>query len=283
MDQLAFQLNLGGKLMDLSTPKVMGIINITPDSFYSFSRLLNQQNVLEKVEKALTEGASIIDVGAYSTRPSATPIGGVEELERLKAPLRSIRKHFPEAVLSVDTFRSNVAQWAIDECGVEIINDVSGGTLDNFMFQTVASADAAYVLTHMRGTPQTMQQLTSYDDMMAEILAFFQKRIAQLVQLGAKNVILDPGFGFAKTLEQNYELMAKMNYFRQLELPVLVGISRKSMIYNLLANSPEEALNGTTALNMLSLMNGANILRVHDVKEAVETIKIFERYKTYQP
>lgn len=283
MNQLPLQLNLGGKLMDLSTPQVMAIINITPDSFYSLSRLLHKNNMLDMVEKALTDGASIIDVGAYSTRPSAVQVSEAEELERIKEPLMEIRKHFPEAVLSVDTFRASVAKWAVEECNVQIINDVSGGTLDKQMFETVANVGVAYILMHMRGTPTTMQQLTDYDDIMAEIMAFFNKRVRQLIHLGVKDIILDPGFGFAKTLEQNYELMAKMNCFQQLELPILAGISRKSMIFRLLETTAEEALNGTTALNMLSLLNGANILRVHDVKEAVETVKIFEKYKMYQP
>ena len=280
MKKIPFQLNLNGKLFDLSKPAVMAIANITPDSFFSGSRLFSERDILNKVEKFLTEGASIIDVGAFSTRPSAKFITEEEEQERLQSPLKSIRKHFPNIIISLDTFRASVASWGVKECNVQIINDISGGTLDDAMFETVANSGAAYVLTHTRGNPQTMQQLTQYENMMSEVLSFFEKRLTQLVHLGVNDIVIDPGFGFAKTLDQNYELLAKMNYFSELEMPLLCGISRKSMIYNLLGTSPEEALNGTTALNMLGLMNGANILRVHDVKEAVETVKIYEKYKT---
>ena len=260
-------------------PAVMAIVNLTPDSFFIGSRLFTEKDVLTHVEKALENGADIIDVGAFSTRPSAKNITEEEELERLKSPLKAIRKHFPDAVISLDTFRAGIARWGVEECKIDIINDISGGTLDDMMFETVAEMGAAYVLTHTRGTPQTMQQLTQYDNMISEILQFFEKKTTQLIHLGVKDIIIDPGFGFAKTLEQNYELLAKMTYFKELNFPVLYGISRKSMIYNLLETTPEHALNGTTALNMLGLMNGANILRVHDVKEAVETVKIFEKYK----
>ena len=279
MNKIPFQLTLNGRLFDLSKPAVMAIANLTPDSFFSGSRLFSEREVLNRVEKAFAEGASILDVGAYSTRPSAAHITEEEELERLKSPLKAIRKHFPDAVISLDTFRAGIARWGVEECKIDIINDISGGTLDNMMFETVAEMGAAYVLTHTRGTPQTMQQLTQYDNMISDILHFFEKKTTQLIHLGVKDIIIDPGFGFAKTLEQNYELLAKMNYFKELNFPVLYGISRKSMIYNLLETTPEHALNGTTALNMLGLMNGANILRVHDVKEAVETVKIFEKYK----
>ncbi len=278
MSSIPFEINLGGKLFDLSVPAVMAIVNVTSDSFYSLSRLFSEKDVLNRVENAMKEGAQIIDVGAYSTRPGARHISEQEEMERLRDPLKSIRKRFPEAVISVDTFRSGVARWAAEECNARIINDISGGTLDDFMFETVADTGVAYILTHMRGTPQTMQEMTQYDHLLAEMLDFFSKRIARLVHLGAKDIIIDPGFGFAKTLDQNYELLAKMSFFKQLELPLLYGISRKSMIYRLLDSTPEEALNGTTALNMLGLLNGANILRVHDVKEAVETVKIYEKY-----
>ena len=260
-------------------PAVMAIVNLTPDSFFIGSRLFTEKDVLTHVGKALEDGADIIDVGAFSTRPSAKNITEEEELERLKSPLKAIRKHFPDAVISLDTFRAGIARWGVEECKIDIINDISGGTLDNMMFETVADTGAAYVLTHTRGTPQTMQQLTQYDNIISDILHFFEKKATQLIHLGVKDIIIDPGFGFAKTLEQNYELLAKMNYFKELNFPVLHGISRKSMIYNLLETTPEHALNGTTALNMLGLMNGANILRVHDVKEAVETVKIFEKYK----
>ena len=283
MSSIPFQLNLGGKLFDLSEPAIMAIVNVTPDSFYGLSRLFTEKEVLNRVENALKEGAAMIDIGAYSTRPGAKHITEPEELERLREPLKSVRKHFPDAIISVDTYRAGVARWAVTECNIQIINDISGGTLDDLMFETVADTGAAYILTHMRGTPQTMQQQTVYENMLAEILEFFSKRIARLVHLGAKDIIIDPGFGFAKTLDQNYELLAKMSYFKQLELPILCGVSRKSMIYKLLDSSPEESLNGTTALNMLGLLNGADILRVHDVKEAAEAVKIFGKYKSYQP
>ncbi|HNX87664.1 MAG TPA: dihydropteroate synthase [Paludibacteraceae bacterium] len=278
MNKIPFQLTLNGRLFDLSKPAVMAIANLTPDSFFSGSRLFSEREVLNRVEKAFAEGASILDVGAYSTRPSAAHITEEEELERLRLPLKAIRKHFPDIVISLDTFRSGVARWGVEECHVDIINDISGGTMDDMMFETVAVLNTAYILTHTRGTPQTMQQLTKYENMMSEMLFYFGKKVAQLVHLGVKDIIIDPGFGFAKTLDQNYELLKKMSYYKELNLPVLFGISRKSMIYNLLGNTPEEALNGTTALNMLGLMNGADILRVHDVKEAVEAVKLFEKY-----
>ena len=281
MAHLPFQLNVNGKLIDLSRPAVMAIANLTPDSFFTGSRLFTEKDVLTHVGKALEEGADIIDVGAFSTRPSATYISEEEELERLKSTLRAIRKHFPDAIISLDTFRAGIARWGVEECKIDIINDISGGTLDDMMFETVAEMGVAYVLTHTRGTPQTMQQLTQYDNMISDILHFFEKKTTQLIHLGVKDIIIDPGFGFAKTLEQNYELLAKMTYFKELNFPVLYGVSRKSMIYNLLETTPEHALNGTTALNMLGLMNGANILRVHDVKEAVETVKIFGKYRAF--
>lgn len=261
----------------------MAIINLTPDSFYEKSRVNTEKELIERVEMALLQGAKIIDVGAYSTRPSARPIDEQQELERLINPLKMIRNHFPELIISVDTFRAEVAKQSILEAGVQIINDVSGGTLDSEMFRTVGRYPVAYVLMHMKGTPQTMQNLTQYDDMMAEIMTFFEQRVAQLLQYGVKDIIIDPGFGFAKTLEQNYELLAKMSYFETLNLPILYGISRKSMIYNLLDITPYDALNGTTALNVLGLLQGANILRVHDVKEAMEAVAIVESYNNYLP
>ncbi len=283
MDFIPFQLNIKGKLFDLTRPVVMAIINVTPDSFYSLSRHSAEKDVLKSVEKALKDGAEIIDVGAYSTRPTSRHISEEEEIERLHKPLKSIQSHFPEAVVSLDTYRSGVARWAVESFGVSIINDVSGGTLDDFMFETMADLQVPYILMHMKGTPQNMQEHTDYDDMLSEIMAFFEKRIAQLIHLGVKDIIVDPGFGFAKTTDQNYELLAKMYYFKELGFPILHGISRKSMIYKLLDTTPEEALNGTTALNVLGLINGANILRVHDVKEAVEAIKIFEKYNYFHP
>ncbi len=282
MDFVPFQLNINGKLFDLSTPQVMAIVNATPNSFYAKSRVNTDEAILDAVNRALTDGATIIDLGAYSTHPKADAISNTEEIERLENPLKLIRENFPDVIISLDTFRADVARWAVEKFDVNIINDVSGGTLDDAMFETVADLQVPYILMHMRGTHQTMQQLTDYDNMMAEIMEFFEKRINRLVQLGVKDIIVDPGFGFAKTTEQNYELLAKMGYFKEFGFPILYGISRKSMIYNLLGTSPEEALNGTTALNILGLVNGADILRVHDAREAVEAVKIYELYKSFQ-
>jgi len=272
-------LKLKGKLYDLRTPVVMGVVNITPDSFFAFSRYKSDRTLLQQVETFLAEGATIIDVGGYSTRPQAAPVSVDEEIKRISEALEIICKKFPEAVLSVDTFRSPVARMAVQEYGVAMINDIGGGTLDQLMFETIADLQVAYVLMHTRGNPQHMQAQTQYEDVVADVLQFLAKRVAKLRLLGVHDVVIDPGFGFAKTLEQNYEMMSKLSIFRQINAPLLVGISRKSMIYKLLGVDPEEALNGTTALNMLALMGGASILRVHDVKEAVETIRIFNAYR----
>ncbi|MGC3977208.1 MAG: dihydropteroate synthase [Paludibacteraceae bacterium] len=277
-----YQINTGGKLIDLSTPQVMAIVNVTPDSFYGISRIFTEKEILSHIERALTEGATFIDVGAYSTRPQAVPISENEEFERLQSPLRAIRKHFPDVILSVDTFRSGIARYVVEEFGVQMINDVSGGTLDDNMFETIADLSIPYVLMHMRGTPQTMQQHTDYENLMSEIIHFFEKRVSQLIHLGVKDIILDPGFGFAKTLDQNYELLSKMSYLKEFSFPLLVGISRKSMIYKFLETTPELALNGTSVLHTLALLNGANILRVHDVKQAVETIRIVQKHLNQQ-
>lgn len=272
-------LKLKGKLYDLRTPVVMGVVNITPDSFFAFSRYKSDRTLLQQVETFLAEGATIIDVGGYSTRPQAAPVSVDEEIKRISEALEIICKKFPDAVLSVDTFRSPVARMAVQEYGVAMINDIGGGTLDQLMFETIADLQVAYVLMHTRGNPQHMQAQTQYEDVVADVLQFLAKRVAQLRLLGVHDVVIDPGFGFAKTLEQNYEMMSKLSIFRQINAPLLVGISRKSMIYKLLETVPEQALNGTTALNMLALMGGASILRVHDVKEAVETIRIFNAYR----
>lgn len=279
MHKLGYTLKAKGKLYDLSTPIVMGVINITPDSFFHLSRYKSDRNLLKQVETMLTDGATIIDIGGYSTRPQAEAITVDEETKRIADALEIILKDFPNTFISIDTFRSQVARMAVQNYGVDMINDISGGTLDPYMFETIANLQVAYVLMHTRGTPQHMQENTDYEDLIAEVLHILAQRVAQLHLLGAKDVIIDPGFGFAKTLEQNYTLMKNLAVFKQIQAPLLVGISRKSMIYNLLQTSPEEALNGTTALNMLALMGGANILRVHDVKEAVETINIFEAYQ----
>jgi dihydropteroate synthase len=268
-------LNAGGKLIDLSTPKVMGIINITPDSFYAGSRKTEIDTVLKQAGKMLADGATFLDIGAYSSRPGAVDISIQEETDRLLPAVEAIAASFPDAVLSADTFRSGVAEAAI-KAGAHIINDISGGELDADMFAIVARLKVPYVLMHMRGRPQNMAQLTDYEDVFAEVFDYFVKKIYQLKQLGVHDIILDPGFGFAKKASDSYELIRRMQGFDVLQLPVLAGISRKRMIYGLLGTTAEEALNGTTVLNTIALMKGTSILRVHDVKEAVEAVKIWE-------
>ena len=274
---LPYTINVGGKLMDLSEPQVMGILNVTPDSFYSASRKNSEQDIADRVTAILTEGGSMIDIGAYSSRPGADNVSTEEEMNRLRGGLQILRNIAPDAVVSVDTFRADVAKMCVEEYGVQIINDISGGELDNRMFDTVAALGVPYILMHMKGNPQTMQLEPHYDDLLTEMLRYFGTKVQQLHELGVKDVILDPGFGFAKTLEHNYELMNRLQDLQVLELPMLVGISRKSMVYRLLGNTPEEALNGTSVLNTLALLKGASILRVHDVKEATEVVKIVKK------
>ncbi|MDP9082005.1 MAG: dihydropteroate synthase [Bacteroidota bacterium] len=271
-------LNAGGKLIDLSKPKVMGIINLTPDSFFAGSRKQGIDAALQQAEKMLTEGADFLDLGAYSSRPGADDISMQEETDRLLPVVEAMASGFPEAILSIDTFRSPVAEAAI-RAGAHIINDISGGQLDADMFATVARLQVPYILMHMRGNPQNMQQLTNYEDIFGEVYDYFANRYYQLKQLGVHDVVIDPGFGFAKTPEQGYALMNRLQDFDMLGLPVLAGISRKKMIYGQLSITAAEALNGTTALNTIALTKGANILRVHDVKEAVEAVKIWEMCK----
>ena len=259
----------------------MGILNITPDSFFAESRKQGEQEVVARVAEILTQGGKIVDIGAQSTRPSSTLLSSKEEIERLKPALNIINKEFPDAILSVDTFYSDVARFCVEEHGVDIINDISGGEMDKNMFDTVASLNVPYILMHMRGTPQTMSQLTDYDNLIQDIFYYFSKKIAELHLKGVNDIIIDPGFGFSKTIDQNYELMASLKGFSIFELPLLVGISRKKMIYNLIDSTAEESLNGTSILNTFALQNGANILRVHDVKEAVEAVKITEKLKGY--
>lgn len=268
-------LNAGGKLIDLSRPKVMGIINLTPDSFFEGSRQQSVNDALLQAGKMLNDGAGFLDLGAYSSRPGAAEISAQEETDRLLPVVEAIAAHFPEAILSIDTFRAGVAEDAI-KAGAHIINDISGGQLDEKMFATVARLQVPYILMHMRGNPKTMTGLTDYTDVFAEVLQYFITKYTELKNLGVRDVILDPGFGFAKKQEQSYELIRRLTDFDLLQLPVLVGISRKRMIYNLLGNSPAEALNGTTVLNTIALNKGASILRVHDVKEAAEAVKIWE-------
>ncbi|MCO5945361.1 dihydropteroate synthase [Mucilaginibacter flavidus] len=271
-------LNAGGKLIDLSRPKVMGIINLTPDSFYAGSRKQGIDAALQQTEKMLDEGADFLDLGAYSSRPGADDISIEEETDRLLPVVEAIAKRFPDAILSIDTFRAPVAEAAIN-AGAHIINDISGGQLDEHMFATVARLQVPYILMHMKGNPKTMNQLAVYDDVFAEVYDYFADKYHQLKQLGVHDVIIDPGFGFAKKPEHGYALMNRLPDFEMLGLPILAGISRKKMIYGLLNITAAEALNGTTALNTVALTRGANILRVHDVKEAVEAVKIWEACK----
>lgn len=271
---LSYTINVKGKLLDLSEPQVMGILNVTPDSFFDGSRKQTEEEIRSRVEQIVAEGGSMIDIGAYSSRPGADDVSAKEEMERLRRGMKILREVAPHIPVSVDTFRADVAKMSIEELGADIINDISGGELDKAMFKTVAELKVPYILMHMKGTPQTMQQAPHYDDLMKEILLYFAEKVQQLRHLGQKDIILDPGFGFAKTLEHNYELMNHMEELKLFELPILSGVSRKSMIYKLLGNTPQDALNGTTVLNTISLMKGASILRVHDVKEAVEVVKI---------
>jgi dihydropteroate synthase len=268
-------INAGGKLIDLDAPKVMGIINLTPDSFFAGSRRQGIDDALKLAEKMLDEGATFLDLGAYSSRPGAEDISIQEETDRLLPVVEAIASRFPEAVLSIDTFRAQVAEAAV-RAGGHIINDISGGQLDAEMFATVARLQVPYILMHMKGNPRTMNQQAQYDDVFAEVYNYLAAKYHELKQLGVHDVIIDPGFGFAKKREQSYALMSRLQDFNRLQLPVLAGVSRKTMIYGLLGITADEALNGTTALNTIALTKGANILRVHDVKEAVEAVKIWE-------
>ena len=269
-------LNIRGTLWDLSTPKVMGILNVTPDSFYDGGRYEEEKSIIGKVEKMLSEGADLIDVGGYSTRPGAAEILEAEEQKRVVDAIRIILSAFPQVVLSIDTFRSGVARAAV-EAGASLINDISGGELDQKMFETVAALQVPYVLMHLRGTPQTMTQLTQYDNLIKNITDYFHRKLESLHRLGVKDILIDPGFGFAKTVEQNFELLNHLDYLQILGKPILVGLSRKSMIWRTLETNAEGALNGSTALHTLALLKGAGILRVHDVKEAVECIRLIGR------
>lgn len=267
-------LNVNGRLLDLSVPQVMGILNVTPDSFYSGSRMQTEADITTRVRQILDEGASIIDIGAYSSRPQAEHISPEEEIRRLRVGLEIVNRNHPDAVVSIDTFRAQVAEYCVKEHGVAIINDIAAGEMDAQMFETVARLGVPYVMMHMQGTPQSMQREPHYENLLREVFLYFARKVQQLRDLGVKDIVLDPGFGFGKTLEHNYELMAHLEEFRIFELPLLVGVSRKSMIYRLLGGTPQDALNGTTVLDTIALMKGANILRVHDVREAVETVKI---------
>lgn len=275
-------INIKGELLNLSYPIVMGILNITPDSFYAGSRKETEKQVIERVAEILSQGGTIIDIGAQSTRPDSTLLSAQEEIDRLKFALSIINREFPGVILSVDTFYSDVARLAVEEYGAAIINDISGGEMDKSMFAMAAKLNVPYILMHMRGTPQTMKELTDYENLIQNIFYYFSKKVAELHLLGVNDIIIDPGFGFSKTMDQNYELMATLRGFSIFELPLLVGISRKKMIANLLGTTPPDSLNGTTVLNTFALQNGANILRVHDVKEAMEAIKIVKKLEEYK-
>jgi len=267
-------LNCRGTLVSLAHPIVMGILNLTPDSFYDGGKLKGDTSILRQAEKMLKDGAKILDIGGMSSRPGAKIIDTSEELKRTIGPITLITKAFPEAIISIDTVRSIVAKEAV-EAGASIVNDISAGKIDADFYQTVADLSVPYVLMHMKGTPEDMQSKTEYEDISLEVLDFFIKEVGKLRELGVKDIILDPGFGFGKTIDHNYQLLNKIHAFRMLDLPILAGISRKSMIYKYLDTTPELALNGTSILNMVALQQGAKILRVHDVKEAVETVKLF--------
>lgn len=278
---IPYSIRVGGRLMDLSTPKVMGILNVTPDSFYADSRKQSEADIARRVEQIMDEGGDIIDVGAYSSRSGAADVPAQEEMERLSHALRIIHEVAPGAVVSIDTFRAGVARCCVEDYGAHIINDISGGEMDADMFSTVASLQVPYILMHMQGTPQTMQSQPSYQDVVIEVMQSLGKRASLLHEMGVCDVILDPGFGFGKTLQHNYQLLSRLSQLHELHLPLLVGVSRKSMIYNLLGCTPQEALGGTTVVHTIALLQGAHILRVHDVKAATEAVRIVRQ--TLQP
>lgn len=279
-----YTLNLSGNLLEVDSPIVMGILNVTPDSFYSGSRCGDAEGKIRaRVRQILAEGGRIIDIGGYSSRPMADDVTPEEEWRRLSLALKILREEAPEAIVSVDTFRATVAERCVGEYGVDIVNDISAGELDADMIATVARLKVPYVMMHMRGNPHTMQGLTDYDDVTAEVLRFLGGKIKEAAYAGIADIIVDPGFGFSKTLDQNYRLLASLEVLQELGCPLLAGVSRKSMIYNLLGVSPEESLGGTIAVNTLALLKGASILRVHDVKEAVETVAIVEKFREQSP
>ena len=276
---VSYTINVNGRLMDLSEPQVMGILNVTSDSFYAASRQQTDEGILKRAQQILEEGGSIIDIGAYSSRPGANDVSPKEETKRLSHALELIRNKYPEAVISVDTFRADVARTCVEKYKVDIINDISAGEMDKKMFDTIAELNVPYIIMHMQGTPQNMQNSPHYNNLIQEVFYYFSKKVQLLRDKGVKDIILDPGFGFGKTIEHNYELLDHLQDFGIFELPVLVGISRKSMIYKYIGGSPESSLNGTTILNTISLLKDANILRVHDVKECREVVKIVKKMK----
>lgn len=276
MEKTIQTMNIRGRLVDLACPQVMGILNVTPDSFYAGSRCPDADAIRQRVRRIRQEGASMLDLGGYSSRPGADDVSPLEEWHRLQPAIEIAREEWPEAIISVDTFRAEVARKAV-EAGVDIVNDIAGGDMDPEMFSAVAELHVPYILMHMQGTPRDMQQAPAYSDVVMEVFRSLGERVETLHEMGVADVILDPGFGFGKTLQQNYQLMARLGEFRLLDCPLLVGVSRKSMIYRLLGCTPEQALNGTTVLHTMALMNGADILRVHDVREAVEAVKIYRQ------
>ena len=273
-------LNLNGRILDLAQPVVMGIINVTPDSFFDGGKYKTDKKVVKRAEEILVQGGAVIDIGAVSTQPGKEGISTVEEIDRLLPAVKAVRKEFPDAFLSIDTYRSWVALKVIEECGPCIVNDISGGNFDVHMFETIGKLGVPYILMHMQGTPLKMQENPVYEDIIRDISLFFTERVKQLTKAGVKDVIIDPGFGFGKLLEHNYELLNRLDSFKVFQLPLMVGVSRKGMIYRLLGSNPEEALNGTTVVNILALMGGADILRVHDVREAVEAVRILNMVRS---
>jgi dihydropteroate synthase len=274
-------LNCNGKLLYLDQPAVMGILNVTPDSFYDGGSYCTESAILHRCETILEEGAVIVDVGAVSTRPGSLQASAAEEELHLVQAISAIRKHFPDTLISIDTYRADIARRMVTEYGAAIINDISAGTMDNRMFETIAELNVPYILMHMQGTPENMQQHPAYNDVMTDLIRFFTEQIFRLRQMGLKDIIIDAGFGFGKTLDHNYEILNGMRQLEIFECPILAAVSRKSMIYRLLETDPQQALNGTSVVHTLALLQGADILRVHDVKEAMETIKIVQKYLRY--
>lgn len=272
-------INCNGKLLNLETPQVMGILNVTPDSFYSESRKQSDNEIEKRALQIIEQGATILDTGAYSSRSGADDISEEEEMTRLRKGLEVIKRTVPNCIISVDTFRADVAKMCVEEYGVGIINDIAAGELDDKMFKTVSELNVPYIIMHMKGNPRNMQDSPHYDDIISEEILYFGKKINTLHDLGVNDIIIDPGFGFSKTLEHNYQLLSHMEDLKELGLPILVGVSRKSMIYKLFGTTPQEALNGTTVINTIALTKGANILRVHDVRECVEAVEIFQQLK----
>lgn len=272
-------INVKGELMDLSQPQVMGILNVTPDSFYADSRKQTEKDIICRIHQILDEGGTLIDMGAYSSRPDAEDVSPEEEMKRLRQGLEIVQRECPQAIVSIDTFRADVARMCVEEYGAALINDISAGDLDSNMFATMAQLKVPYVMMHMQGNPQNMQNNPHYDNPVKEIIRYFAEKIEKLRAQGVKDIIIDPGFGFGKTLEHNYEILNKLEEFQIFQVPMLVGVSRKSMIYKLIGGGPEDALNGTTAIHAIALMKGASLLRVHDVKAAVETVRIFNALK----